>query len=142
MDIEVASIIALNDFKKENGATRVILGSHRWDSTRKLDPNEAVSAEMPAGSALIYLGSTLHGAGKNTTESEWRTGMHVSFCLGWLRSEENNYLIAPLDFVRDLPTNIQSILGYAMHDATSIGGGYLGIYDLANPINLIADGKI
>ena len=50
---------------------------------------------MPAGGAVIYLGSTLHFAGDNTTVDEWRRGVHISYTLGWLRTEENNFLAVP-----------------------------------------------
>ena len=104
--------------------------------------NELVAAAMPAGSAVIYLGSTLHGGGANVTSDVFRRGMQVSYCLGWLRTEENQYLSAPLDLVRDLPREAQELLGYAAHDAIGIGGGYLGTIDVQNPVELIASGEL
>jgi len=63
--------------------------------------------------------------------------MHVSYCLGWLRTEENQYLSVPADVVRTLPKRSQELLGYAAHDALAIGGGYLGTVDLVSPIDLL-----
>lgn len=140
--IQVASVIALADFTADNGATRVIPGSHHWPPERVADESEAVAAEMDAGSAIIYLGSTIHGGGPNTTSDSWRRGMHMSYVVGWLRTEENNYISAPVDIVRELPRRSQELLGYAAHDAIESGGGYLGTVDLRNPVDLIAEGKI
>ena len=102
-EIQVASVIALDDFRAENGATRVVPGSHRWPRARKPEEHEIADAVMPAGGAVIYLGSTIHGAGANSTREEWRRGLHISYVLGWLRTEENNYLAVPPEVARTLP---------------------------------------
>ena len=57
-------------------------------------PDQIAYAEMPAGSAVVYTGGTIHAGGANTTETP-RRGAHLSYCLGWLRTEENNYLSTP-----------------------------------------------
>jgi hypothetical protein len=101
-ELQLATVVAFVEFTEANGATRVVPGSHRWPD-RDLAPIEQFSqpppgadqiacAEMPAGSAVIYLGGTIHGAGANTTTDRERRGAHLSYCLGWLRTEENNYL--------------------------------------------------
>ncbi|MBN7796544.1 phytanoyl-CoA dioxygenase family protein [Parahaliea mediterranea] len=140
-EVEVASIVALSDFSETNGATLVIPGSHRWSPERPLDYADAVPAIMPAGSALLYLGATAHAAGSNTTSDELRRGMHVSYCLGWLRTEENNYLAAPLDEVRTYSRQAQKLLGYSAHDAAP-EGGCLGVFSMLDPVDLIADGRL
>lgn len=141
-DVQLASVIALVDFTADNGATRVAPGSHRWDIGRMATDDDLIPAEMRAGSAVIYLGSTLHAGGANVTTDVYRRGMHVSYCLGWLRTEENQYLAAPLDFARTLPRESQELLGYAAHDAIAIGGGYLGTVDVRDPVELIASGEL
>ena len=141
-ELQVASMIALVDFTAENGATRLVPGSHRWDWERLHTPEEIAVAEMPAGSAVIYLGSTLHGGGPNTTSDQRRRGMHLSYVLGWLRTEENHYLATPPEVARRLPRKAQELLGYAVHDAIASGGGYLGAVDLRDPIDMLADGSL
>jgi ectoine hydroxylase-related dioxygenase (phytanoyl-CoA dioxygenase family) len=141
-EIQLASVIALVDFTEQNGATCVVPGSHRWEPDRTPTEAELVPAAMGAGDAVIYLGSTIHGGGANVTASDRRRGMHVSYCAGWLRTEENQFLAVPLDTARELPRAAQELLGYAAHDAIESGGGYLGAVELADPIELLATGDL
>ncbi|HEY2707339.1 MAG TPA: phytanoyl-CoA dioxygenase family protein [Caulobacteraceae bacterium] len=110
----VSILIALSDFTEAVGATRIIPGSHKWpDFHTTPDPSQTVSAVMPAGSAVLYLGKTVHAAGANVTESEWRRGLHMSFCLGWLTPEEANPISVPWEIARTYPPRVQQMLGYA-----------------------------
>lgn len=111
-EARVQTMIALSDFTEENGATRVIPGSHAWDDERAPSQDEAVSAEMAAGSALIWLGSTFHGGGLNSSNAP-RTGLTFAYDLGFLRQEENQYLTVPLESVKTFPESIQRKMGYA-----------------------------
>jgi ectoine hydroxylase-related dioxygenase (phytanoyl-CoA dioxygenase family) len=141
-EIQVASVVALVDFTAANGATRIVPGSHRWDYQRQAEPDEIAVAEMQAGSAVFYLGSAIHGGGPNTTESTWRRGMHMSYTVGWLRTEENQCLAVLPEVARTLPRRTQELLGYGVHDAIQTGGGYLGTVDLVSPTELLADGRL
>jgi len=141
-EVQLASVIALVDFTADNGATRVVPGSHRWPADRYPTDDELVPAEMSAGSAIIYLGSTMHGGGANSTADVRRRGMHVSYCVGWLRTEENQYLSTPIEVVRTLPRESQALLGYASHDALAAGGGYLGSVRVQDPVELLAAGEL
>jgi ectoine hydroxylase-related dioxygenase (phytanoyl-CoA dioxygenase family) len=139
-ELQVASLIALVDFTEENGATRLVPGSHLWPKDRVAEEHEAVHAEMKAGSAVIYLGSTIHGGGANRTESAWRRGVHLSYTLGWLRTEENNYLGTPPEVARTLPRRAQELLGYSVH--TDAIGAYLGMLDMRDPVDMLDDGSL
>lgn len=141
-ELQVASVIALADFTRDNGATVVVPGSHRWERTRTAAPEEQVTVEMPAGSAVVFLGSTLHAGGGNTTTDQWRRGMQVSYALGWLRMEENHCLSTPPAVARTLPRTAQELLGYAAHDAVDRQAGTLGHVDLRHPVDLLAEGRL
>jgi hypothetical protein len=141
-ELQLASVIALVDMTADNGATRVIPGSHRWPLERVPEESETVTAEMAAGDAVIYLGSTLHGGGANHTADQRRRAMHLSYVLGWLRTEENHYLAVPADVARTLPRQAQELLGYAAHDAIARGGGYLGAVDVQDPVELLEKGAL
>jgi len=141
-EVQLASGIALVDFTADNGATVIVPGSHRWERGRQPKPEELVAAEMPAGSAVVYLGSVIHAGGHNRTVDRWRRAMHMSFVVGWLRTEENHFLGTPPDVARRLPRRSQALLGYAAHDAIAVGGGYLGTVDLLDPVELLAEGRL
>lgn len=151
VDLQLASVIAFVDFTRDSGATRLVPGSHRWPD-RELSPAEQVLreppaagqiayAEMPAGSAVVYTGGVIHGGGANTTTVA-RRGAHLSYCLGWLRTEENNYLAVPPATAAALPRQAQELLGYAVYDSIPRGGGYLGMVRLQDPVELLARGDL
>ena len=119
---------ALSDFTEQNGATRVIVGSHGWDDEREPTPAETVPAEMPRGSVLITIGPTYHGGGANHTDDEWRIGMYTGYNLGWLKQEEAQFLTNPPEVARHYPERLQRLIGYQMHSP------FLGWYDLQDPI--------
>ncbi|MGB5077095.1 MAG: phytanoyl-CoA dioxygenase family protein [Sphingorhabdus sp.] len=138
----LASILALGAFTPELGSTLVVPGSHVWPRDRKAKPDEIVATQMEPGSALIYVGSTLHAGGANSRPLEWRRAMHISYCVGWLRTEENHCLATPIERARSLPINAQALLGFGAHDAIKLGYGYLGSVDLQCPIDLLASGEL
>jgi ectoine hydroxylase-related dioxygenase (phytanoyl-CoA dioxygenase family) len=107
------TIWAMTDFTQANGATQVVPGSPAWPESRKAQPAEIGYAEMKAGSVLIYSGSVIHGGGENHTEDD-RVGINITYCLGWLRQEENQYLSCPPAIARTLDPKLQALLGYAM----------------------------
>lgn len=105
------TIWALTDFTRENGATRLVPGSHKWDWDKRADPEQIEQAEMTAGSVFLYTGSVLHSGGENQSDAA-RLGLNLTYTLGWLRQEENQYLSCPPHIARDLPEELQDLLGY------------------------------
>jgi ectoine hydroxylase-related dioxygenase (phytanoyl-CoA dioxygenase family) len=122
------TIWALTDFTAENGATRVIAGSQRWPRERKPRDDEAVQAAMRAGSVLIYTGSVVHSGGANRSTAP-RLGMNITYCLSWLRQEENQFLSCPPEVARTLAPELQELLGYTMANYA------LGYYSSPAPLS-------
>ena len=114
---------ALSDFTAENGATLLWPRSNFRRLSREVDPADAIVAEMPRGSALVYLGSITHCAGANRSTLP-RTGLIVSYCLGWLKQYENGFLSYPPEVAREFPQAIRDLIGYRIHRPNL--GGYEG----------------
>ena len=68
---------------------------------------------MKKGSVLVYTGAVFHGGGANISEAD-RWGLNITYSLGWLRQEENQYLSCPPQIAATLDKDLQALLGYAM----------------------------
>jgi len=113
--VVVNTMWPLDDFTEENGATRLVPGSHRWEPTRQpAAANEVRVAAMRPGSALFYLGGVLHGGGANLTDRP-RLGVILEYVVGWLRPQENHCLAVPRPVARKLLERLQELLGYNIY---------------------------
>lgn len=101
-------------YRPENGSTMLWPGSHRRRGEDLIDPSEAVSLEVSPGSALLFLGSTLHCGGENRTGAA-RQGMIVSYSLGWLKPYEVQTLVYPPVKARLFPPGLARLVGYQIH---------------------------
>jgi ectoine hydroxylase-related dioxygenase (phytanoyl-CoA dioxygenase family) len=111
-EVQCNTIWAVNDFTVENGATRVIPGSNQLADKLQFSEADSEPAVMPAGSLVLYTGSLYHGAGANRSDHV-RHGLNLTYALGWLRQEENQYLSVPFELARTLPDSLLRLIGYA-----------------------------
>ena len=101
---------ALTDFTIDNGGTHVIPGSSAVpDDEAETMPGAQV--EMRRGSVLFYDGKVLHGGGANRSDGP-RQGVNITYCVGWVRQEENQYLACPPDVARTLDDDLLRVMGY------------------------------
>lgn len=131
-DVQCNTIWALTDFTEANGATRLMPGSqHLPDAVGGHTIDETVPAEMTTGSCLLYTGKVYHGGGANTSD-ETRMGLNITYNVGWLRQEENQYLSVPPEVAATLPDDLLRLMGYR------IGAYALGyIDDVRDPIEAL-----
>ncbi|MEM6708269.1 MAG: phytanoyl-CoA dioxygenase family protein [Pseudomonadota bacterium] len=101
--------LALTEFTAENGATRVVPGSHRRSYPRDALEADATLAVMPKGSALIYTGNAWHSGGENRTPTP-RVGLYLGFIPSTLRPLENHLLTNGRDSIAALPSEAQVLL--------------------------------
>jgi len=129
--VQCNTIWALTDFTEANGATRVIPGSQAWPDSLGHGVDESVAAEMSAGSCLLYTGKVYHGGGANVTDAV-RIAANITYVVGWLRQEENQYLSVPHDVAAGLDDDFLRLIGYAR------GAYALGyIDDVRDPLEAI-----
>jgi ectoine hydroxylase-related dioxygenase (phytanoyl-CoA dioxygenase family) len=130
--VVVNTMWPLDEFTEANGATRLVPGSHRWAPGRQpaaADP--VVTATMPPGSVMFYLGSLWHGGGANTTGAP-RLGVILEYAAAWLRPQENHSLAVPRAVARQLPPRLQELLGYNIYPP------FLGYVDGSHPRKVLA----
>ena len=104
----------LVSFSPENGGTRLWSGSHFAQDVPLLPEEDAVVPPISVGDALLFLGSTLHGGGGNRSAAP-RRGIVVSYCLGWLKPFELQWLVYPPAIARHFSPELAALVGYAPH---------------------------
>jgi ectoine hydroxylase-related dioxygenase (phytanoyl-CoA dioxygenase family) len=104
----------LTPFTKENGATRLWPESHGERVFQTLADKWEEQPEIQPGSALLFLGSTMHAAGANRSQ-EVRRGLIAGYSLGWLKTYENQFLAYPPEVARNFPPELAALVGYRQH---------------------------
>ena len=107
----------LVDFTDGNGGTRVVPGSHLFG--RQPDGAsdvEAVSAEGPAGTALIIDARVWHGTGANVTGGQ-RLALLTTFCGPQFRPQENFTVGTSPDVLKDASPELLALLGFKVWNA-------------------------
>jgi ectoine hydroxylase-related dioxygenase (phytanoyl-CoA dioxygenase family) len=106
---------AITDFTEENGATRIIPGSHLRDHSPAFGSEHAsVPAEMRRGSVMVYHGSLWHGGGANRTDAR-RVGIAMNYCAGYLRQQENQQLGIPREIAKGFSPRLRELVGYGVY---------------------------
>jgi ectoine hydroxylase-related dioxygenase (phytanoyl-CoA dioxygenase family) len=123
---------ALTDFTEENGATRIIPGTHLADSSPRYgSEHESIPAVMGKGSVLVWHGSLWHGGGANRSEAR-RVGIAMNYCAGYIRQQENQQLGVPPAKVRTFSPRLQELVGYGIYS------GLIGHIEKQAPAALLA----
>jgi ectoine hydroxylase-related dioxygenase (phytanoyl-CoA dioxygenase family) len=109
-------IWCLDAFDEENGATRVVPGSHRWND--RIDMSgatfyESVPATAPAGSLIIYTDMLLHGTGANVSADRERASINFGYCPPWCRPLINFPLVIDPRSMVGASRTLRQLLGYS-----------------------------
>jgi ectoine hydroxylase-related dioxygenase (phytanoyl-CoA dioxygenase family) len=134
--ITLNAIWALTDFTEENGATRIVPGSHKFDHAPKYGESyEGEPALMKAGSVMLFDSALWHAAGANHSK-ERRFAFSCAYCWGWMRQQENLQLGIPREIAARFPRRLQELCGYSIYK------GQFGHIDNHDPIELLgAEGR-
>ena len=128
--VQCNTMWALTDFTAANGATQVIPDSSAVDDATGLTM-PLHQAEMRRGSVLFYEGKVLHGGGANDSPAD-RRGVNITYAVGWVRQEENQYLACPPEIARTLDDDLLRLMGYRQG---AFALGYVG--DQQDPLSLL-----
>jgi len=109
--VQCNTLWAMTDYSEEMGATRIVPGSHRAGRSVEFEIGASFPAEMEKGSVLVYDGKVYHGGGANRSDRV-RSAINLTYALGWLRQEENQFLSCPLEIARTLPDELLHLMGY------------------------------
>ena len=108
------SMWALTDFTAENGATRLVPGTHLRENPDFGGKYETIAAEMPRGSLLVWDGALWHGGGANRTGVR-RTGIAMNYCAGFIRQQENQQLGIPRELAARFEPKLQELCGFGVY---------------------------
>jgi len=103
----------LEDFTIDNGATRIVPGSHKFDyyaEDNKTYDNEIV-VEGKRGSALLYNASLWHGGGVNTT-TKTRWGLVLGYGRWFIKPSFDLLNNTPKEIYESLTDNQKALLGF------------------------------
>lgn len=104
----------ISPFTRLNGATRIYPGTHQRTIETLEDLNEPIIAECNPGSAICFLGSTVHGAGANMSH-DVRRAIVIGYSLGWLKPYENLWLAYPPQVAKTFSPELAELAGYTQH---------------------------
>jgi len=155
----ISTIVAVDGFTAENGATQVVPGSHLWSDQaveRLLDaidfqsappaerspkPSEPLPAglggevlevTMPPGSVVVFLGTLVHRGGENRSRKP-RLALSNQYCEPWARQQENYTLSIAREKARAMSSRVQQLLGYSIHPP------FMGHVNGVHPRRLLED---
>ncbi len=112
----VANIMwMLDDFTPENGATRIVPGSHKLGYGPGFGPDPfppTVPVCAPAGTAMVFEGRLWHQTGANTTAGERRHGILAYYCRPFIRQQENFFVSLRPEVLERATPALRQLLGY------------------------------
>ena len=125
----VNSVIAVDEFTVENGATQLVPKSHQWHDTPVKQPPEVetIQVAMEPGTILIWHGALWHGGSANKT-NESRLAVDINFNLSYLAQQENQYIGVPRSEVEKMPLELQRLIGYKF-GLNHVGPGMVDLRD-------------
>jgi ectoine hydroxylase-related dioxygenase (phytanoyl-CoA dioxygenase family) len=124
---------AMSDYTEEMGATRIVPGSQYGQREKTFAQADSLPAVMKRGSALFYTGKVFHGAGANVS-AHIRRAVNITYAVGWVRQEENQFLSTPLEIARTLPEDLLKVMGY---QTGCFALGYMR--DFEDPMNAVRE---
>ncbi|MBJ20198.1 MAG: hypothetical protein CL933_12370 [Deltaproteobacteria bacterium] len=113
-------MIAIDDFTAKNGAVRLLADSHKMvglpdHATDRHEIDGMITAEMPAGSVVVFDGAVLHHEADNESDRP-RLALEILYCAPWMRTFTNFFLSIPEDEVMKYQQPLMELIGYRDFD--------------------------
>lgn len=110
------AIVFLDDFTAENGATRIVPGSHKL-RTRPDYSNlpETVPVTGPRGTVMVFHGALWHQTGANTTRADKRHAILCYYCRPFMRQQENWFRSLDPGVLERATPRLRELLGYDIY---------------------------
>lgn len=108
--LSVSLITAITEFTEENGATRLILGSHKWAEKGQPLEDQTVRATMKAGDVLVMHQGMVHGGSPHKTEGVRR--LLLTQMASCQLSLTETYMTVPRPVVENMTPLAQKMIGW------------------------------
>ncbi len=104
----------VDDFTEENGATRMVPGSHLHHRNPKAEEagTETVPLEAPAGTMIVMEARVWHKTGFNRTADKRRAGIFAWYTRPIYRTQENWFLALDPSVRQFASDTMLELLGY------------------------------
>jgi ectoine hydroxylase-related dioxygenase (phytanoyl-CoA dioxygenase family) len=118
-------MLAIDEFRPDNGATIVLPGSHQKVEAPNLEKLEhaAAPATCPAGSMLVFDSTLYHAAGPNTSGAD-RLAINHQFTRSWIKQQVDYVRALSDERVLGQPPRTQQLLGWYTRVVTSLDDYY------------------
>jgi len=106
---------AIDDFTEDNGATRVVVGSHLRNCSvpmEEMTTIETVPMLAPAGAMVVFESRLWHQTGQNTTADQHRAGLFAWYTKSYIRTQENWFLALDPQIRQFASEEMLTLLGY------------------------------
>jgi ectoine hydroxylase-related dioxygenase (phytanoyl-CoA dioxygenase family) len=117
---------AFDDFTAENGATRIVPGSHRRPDASAAEP--MVALEAPAGSLLAFDARLIHGAGENCSHGIRRAAF-TFYVRHWLKPQTDHKRSIDRSLLETLSPTLMRLLGFQRQTPVELPDGRSTIVD-------------
>jgi hypothetical protein len=119
------TLVMLDDFTEDNGATYLLPGSHRFPTKPREEffYQNAVRATGPAGTVLLFDSNVWHAGGDNLTDAP-RRSVTPMFCRPWIKPQFDYCRAVGYGEVEKMDPQLRQLLGWNARIPDSLDAWY------------------